>query len=363
MMQGSVQERFQISSFLATYVIVSMQIGIGVLGFQRIIAKDAGADAWISVLGAGLTIHLIVWMMYKICEMVDGDVMVANVYMFGKIIGNTINTFFIFYYMTTCVGILGGLIEIIRTWMFQDLHPFWFAIVYLILGIYIVYGGFRTVAGISFLGLVIPSYLLFSFGFALRYGDFTNLNPILDHSFINMIKSGYHMALSFLGFEVILFFYPYIKKPEQSKRSVHIGILATTIIYAGLAVVSFAYFPPGLLEKSIWATLEMWKIVRVPILERFEYLGIANWALIILPNIAISLWAASRIFKRVYHVSQRKSVLFIALACLIIVVPISTRERLEIVLDYTATIGFMIAYGYTPILFLLLLIKKKVTSK
>lgn len=363
MMQGSVQERFQISPFMAAYVIASMQIGIGVLGFQRLIAKDAGYDAWISVIVAGLTINVLVWVMYKICETVDGDVMAANVFAFGKIIGNSINTVFILYFTLTGAAVLGGLIEIIRTWMFLNLNPLWFAIVYLLLGIYIIYGGFRTVAGISFFSIVIPSYLVFSFVFALGYGDFSNLLPILDHSFMQMVKSGYHMSLSYLGYGTLLFFYPFIKKPAQSKKWVHIGILITTFFYTGLAVISFAYFPAGLLERSIWATLEMWKIVRLPIVERFEYLGIANWTIIILPNVTISLWVASRVVKQVYHVGQKKAVLFIALASLLIVLLIPTRERMDLVFNLTAQVGFILGYIYTPILYLSLLIKKKVKEK
>ena len=363
MMQGSVPERLQISPFMAAYVVVSMQIGIGVLGFQRSIAKDAGYDAWISVLVAGLITNLSIWLIYKVCEAVEGDVMYANVYVFGKIIGNSINTFFIVYFIITCAGVLGALIEIIRTWMFLDLNPFSFAIVYLLLGIYIVYGGFRTVVGISFLGIVIPSYLVFTFGFALKYGDFTNLLPVFDHSFSEMIKSGYNMSLSYLGFETLLVFYPFIKKPEQSKKWVHIGLLATTLFYTGLAVISFSYFPPSLLERSIWATLEMWKIVRLPFIERFEYLGIANWALILIPNVAITLWAASRCAKRVYRIQQKKAVILIALLCLIIAVLIPTRERMDLFLDIDSKFGFSLVYIYIPILYLLILIKKKVKTK
>jgi spore germination protein AB len=363
MMQEPVQERLQISPFMAAYVILAMQTGIGVLGFQRVIAKDAGYDAWISVIGAGLTIHILVWMMYKICEAVNGDVMYAHVYLFGKVIGNSLNTFFILYFMMLCVGVLGGLIEVIRIWMFLDLNPLLFSIVYLLLGIYIVYGGFRTVAGISFLGLVIPSYLLFSFIFPLKYGDFTNLLPVLDHTPMEFIKSAYHMTLTFLGYAVLLFFYPFIKQPNQSKKWVHAGILTSTLINTGLAVISFVYFPAGLLKKSIWPTLEMWKIVSLPFIERFEYLGIANWSLVILPNVAISLWCASRVAKRVYHINQRKAVLVIAFVCLISVLPLDSRERMNYFFDLIAKVGFTLAYIYTPILYLLLVIKKKVKTR
>jgi len=363
MLQGSVQERMKISPFMAAYVIVSMQTGIGVLGFQRIIIKDAGYDAWISVIGAGITVHILVWFIYKICEAVEGDVLYANVYLFGKVIGNSVNTLFIFYYILACLGSLGGLIEIIRTWMFIDLNPFVFAAIYLLLGIYIVYGGFRTVAGISFLGLIIPSYLLLSFLIPLKYGDFTNLLPVLEHTPTELLKSGYHMTFTFLGYGILLFFYPFIKNPKQSKKWVHIGLVGNTIIYTALAIISFAYFPISLLERSIWPTLEMWKIVRLPFIERFEYLGIGNWALIMLPNVAISLWVASRVAKRVYHFKQRKSVIAISLVCLIGVSLLQSRDKMNFLFDFHSKVGFVLAYFYIPILYLGLLIKKKVKTK
>jgi len=363
MLQGSVQERMKISPYMAAYVIVAMQTGMGVLSYQQVLVKDAGHDAWISIIATGLTVHILVWIMYRICETVEGDVLYANVYLFGKIIGNSFNTLFIFYYIIYCLTSLGGLIEIIRTWMFNDLNPIVFGAIYLLLGIYIVFGGFRTVAGISFLGLVIPSYLMLSFLIPLKYGDFSNLLPVLDHTPMELVKSGYNMIFSFLGYGILLFFYPFIKKPQQSKKWVHIGLLGTTFIYTALAIISFAYFPEGLLARSIWPTLEMWKIVRLPFIERFEYLGIANWALIMLPNVAISLWCASRVAKRVYHLNQRKAVIVIACVCLIIVSLLQSRDRMNLLFEVHSKVGLAIAYFYTPILYLGLLIKKKVKTK
>ncbi|SEN96437.1 spore germination protein (amino acid permease) [Mesobacillus persicus] len=362
-MQQPVPENLKISPFMAAFVVVAMQIGIGVLGYQRLIAKDAGYDAWISVIIGGATIHAIIWMMYKICETVDGDVLTANIYVFGKAIGKSINTFFILYFTMTCVTVLAGLIEVLRTWMFLNLNPLLFGSIYLLLGIYIVNGGFRTVVGIAFFGLAVPAYLLLSFGFAIRYGDFTNLLPILDHTPVQLLKSAYSMTLTFLGFGILLFFYPFIKNPGKSKKWVHLGVVTTTFIYAALAVISFAYFPPSLLEKSIWATLEMWKIVRLPFIERFEYLGLANWALIILPNVVISLWVASRVAKQTFNVAQRKVVWLIALVVLIVVQMLNSREKMNLFFDIQGKVGFVMAYFYTPFLFILLLIKQKVKTK
>ena len=43
--------------------------------------------------------------------------------------------------------------------MFPELKTFWFALVFLLLVIYIVTGGFRTVAGIAFFSIVLPFYI------------------------------------------------------------------------------------------------------------------------------------------------------------------------------------------------------------
>lgn len=47
-----------------------MQVGVGVLGFQRYIAKSAGHDAWMAVITGGILIHLLVWMSYQMLKKV-----------------------------------------------------------------------------------------------------------------------------------------------------------------------------------------------------------------------------------------------------------------------------------------------------
>ena len=41
----TVSERFKVSPFFVFYTISSVQVGIGILQFQRNIAKEAGYDA------------------------------------------------------------------------------------------------------------------------------------------------------------------------------------------------------------------------------------------------------------------------------------------------------------------------------
>jgi spore germination protein AB len=359
-MEHLVSEKSKISPFLVFFIIHTMQFGIGVLGFQRIIALTAGYDAWISVIFAGFSIHLIVWMMYKIAETVDGDIITAHSYVFGKKIGKLLSFPFVLYFVIVAATLIRTYIEVIQVWMFQDLSTFWYSLAFCGLAIYIVFGGFRTVTGVAFFGVVLPFYLIFTFLFTFPFADFKNILPVFDHSVLKMIKAAYQMSLTYLGYEVLLFVYPYIKDPQKSKKWAHLGVLYTTVLYTIVTLITFSYFSEGQLQKNIWATLTMWKIVEMPFVERFEYIGIANWNIIILPNFCIALWCASRIVKRVTNIKQKYGVWMLSAAILLLVNLFKTRLQVNTLIDYTGKIAFYLNYGYVPLLFFLVLIVKKV---
>ncbi|MDQ0200516.1 GerAB/ArcD/ProY family transporter [Neobacillus ginsengisoli] len=362
-MEQVVPEKAKISPFLVFFLVHTMQVGVGVLGFQRIIALTAGYDAWISIIIAGLSIHIILWMIYKIAETVDGDIVSAHTFVFGKKLGKLLSLPFVLYFSLLAVTLLRTFIEVIQVWMFQDLSPFWFSLAFCGLGIYIVFGGFRTVTGVGFFGVVLPAYLSFTFLFTIPYADFRNLLPIFDHSIKDLLLAAYQMSFTYLGYEILLFIYPFIKEPKKSKKWAHLGVLYTTLLYTLLSIITFAYFSEVQLQKNIWSTLTMWKIVEMPFVERFEYIGIANWNIVILPNFCIAIWCGSRILKRVTNLKQKKGAIIICLVILIAINIFNTREVINTLTTYTGRIAFFINYGYIPLLFFLVLLVKKVKQK
>lgn len=340
-----------------------MQIGIGVLGYQRVIAKDAGYDAWISILFAGGCIHVIIWMIYKIAETVDGDFVTAHKYLTGNLIGKAISSIFIGYFFLYVLAIVRTFIEVIQVWMFPELSTFWFSLGFMILCTYIIFGGFRTVVGIAFFGLVLPAYLLLTFGWAIKFSNFYNLLPIWDHSVKELLIGSYNMSLTFIGFEIVPFIYPFIKEPKKSKKWAHLAVLTTTLIYTFLAVITFAYYSEDLLAKQVWPTLTLWKIVEMPFVERFEYIGIANWNLIMLPNVCIAIWISSRLIKRIFNIRQKIGVFFVVSALLLLINFINTHEKISMVNDYFGKIGFGFTFIYIPLLFAAIMIAKRVKKK
>jgi len=355
-----VPETNKVSPFLVYYLILSVQVGIGALGFQRVITKATGYDAWISIILSGFLIHFIIFIIYKILELGNGDFTSAHQFILGKKFGGFLSSIFSLYYIFAAAIILRTYIEVIQVWMFQDLKAFWFSALVLMLVIYILYGGFRTITGVSFFGTILPAYLIFTFLFTIPYSDIHNLFPIFGHSWFEILEGVFRMSLSVIGFETLLFYYPMIKEPNKSKKWAHYAVITSTSVYLFLALLSFTYFTENQIQSTIWATLTMWKVVHFPFVERFEYIGIANWALIVLPNICITLWCSSITLKRVYRLKQKYGIIIVSTACLAIIPFINSRSKIDMANDLLSKFGFFYVFVYIPLLLVLLLIVRKV---
>lgn len=355
-----IAERFQVSHFLVFYLIHSLQFGIGVLGFQRIVAEKAGHDFWISVIISGIFVHISLWMIYRILEGSKGNVITVHKEIFGKWIGGFLSILLILYFSLLATTIVRSFIEIVEVWMFPDINVWIFSFIIFLLVLYIVSGGFRIVTGISFFGVVLPIYLLLSFLFPLQFANIRNLFPIFDHSIKDIVLSAKDMSLTILGFEALLIYYPFIKNVEKSKKWAHIAVAFTTLVYTYISIITIVYFSAEQLGRTVWATLTIWKIIELPFVERFEYIGIANWIIIILPNICITIWCASRCLKDIFRFNQKYSLFFLLVAIYFIVNLLESREQISLLNDITGQIGFYLMFVYIPILFLITYVIRKI---
>ncbi|WP_223700543.1 GerAB/ArcD/ProY family transporter [Sutcliffiella deserti] len=348
-----IPKQFQVSPFLVFFLIHSTQFGVGALGYQRIIAMTAGYDAWMGIIIVGIVTHLMIYFIYKICEKSEGDLASAHRLAFGKWIGNFFNLIFVLYFILTTVTVLRTYIEVVQVWLFPEFKTWLFSLFFLLLVFYIITGGFRIVTGIAFLGVVLPSYLALTLIIPLEYANFRNLLPIFDHPIKDILLSGKDMTLSMLGFETLLVFYPFISKPNKSKKWAHLGVFTTTFIYLAVAIITFSYFSEGKLEKNIWATLSIWKKIELPFVARVEYIGISNWCLIILPNVCMFLWCASRMTKRVIPIKHKTALIYLTIFIFMITQMFEDRKLINELNNYIGQVGFYIAYVYIPILFLI----------
>ncbi len=362
-MGSNIQERFRVSNGMAFFLIHTMQIGIGLLGYERYIAINAEYDSWISIIITGVSIHLILWMMYSMLNKEKGDLIAIHTRAYGHYIGKFFSFLFAIYFLLMGATVLRSYLEVVQVWMYPDLQEPIFLIFFAVLLYYTISAGFKTVTGIAFFGVILPSFLIFFLFFPLQYSDWDYLQPVFNHSIKDILLSSKAATLEYIGFEVILILYPFLKKPEKSQKWGQFGILFSTFLYVIVAIVTFSYFSQEQLGRTIWATLSMFKIVEFPFVERFEYLAIAVWALIIFPNICISLWCAGRTLKRAFHIRQRGSLIVMLLIVYVLQLLIPDRETTDLFITTVSRVGFYLIYFYTPFLFIVFHLQSRRRSR
>ncbi|WP_066319149.1 GerAB/ArcD/ProY family transporter [Bacillus sp. FJAT-29814] len=349
-----------VNAFMAFYIMHDLQVGVGIMGFQRYIYRYAKHDSWISIILVGLLVHLIVYLILKTLQLYgSADIFGVHDDVLGKIIGKFFNAIFIVYCLYATLITLINYIEVVQGWIFPE-APIWLLSLSLfLLMIYGITGGIRVIVGICFFNVIISLWIVLLLLFPLKYAEFSQLLPVLDTNPLGIIKGTYRMTSTVLGFELFYVLYPYFKEKSKVQLYSHLGILISIIVYVAIMVISIAYFSPGQLEDDIWATLTMFRISKIPFIERFEYVTIAYWMIIILPNLMFYMWSAMRGMERSFKVGEKKSLLFFSILLFVVSLFFKTRLEISQLNQLLVPIGFYLAFCYPILLFFLAFIKRK----
>ncbi|MBD0382581.1 GerAB/ArcD/ProY family transporter [Paenibacillus sedimenti] len=361
-MSNEISEKYMISPYLIMFPLYVSIVGVGVLAYQRKLSEHAGYNAWISVILTGISIHLVIWMIYTIlASHRDGqEIITLNHTLFGKFWGNIVNSAVVLYFVYGAFVKLKAYMEIVQVWFFPVMNILPLSIIIALLVYYAVSGGFRSVTGISvwatFISLasIFPEVLL-SFPFLHPL----NLLPLLNHSATDILLSSKSMVIEYLGFETLLLFYPFIKTPAKSQKWAHMIMIFVTFLYLIILILAFMFFSEGQLRHSVWPTIEMISIFEVPLLQRLEYFFVSLWFIKMVAGICIYLWVACRGMKTAFRLGQRHSLIVFLIAIVTLNYFIAGHRNIERVSEWYSTFGLYFIYAYIPFMFVWVLIRKR----
>lgn len=360
-MPSKVKKTVLISPFFIFFLVHSSQTGIGMLSIQLDLAKEAGYDAWIGLLLSGLVLHIILFIMFKLLDHSrEGDIFSLHRDCFGNIIGNTLSIVLLAHFLLLVTTVFRSYVEVLQVWAFPTITAWELTLIISVIVYYIVSAGFRVITGMTFFSTIVPLILLFLLIYTLKYGQFTNLMPILNHDTLDILKSMKVSILAFLGFESLLIYLPFIRSNNKVKKWAHLGLLFTTITYTTLTIITFAFFTEGQLLNLTWPTLHMTKIVRIPLIERFEYIFIFSWLVVILPPICLSIWSVVRGFKVILNFKPSYTLLGTLILVNISNLLIKDMDSNELLYKITSEIGFYLLFAYVPLLYVFVLVRSKI---
>jgi spore germination protein (amino acid permease) len=358
------KESIMFNAFLLFFIIHGVQTGVGLVGLPRIVYLEVMHDGWIAVFLAGVITAIVLWFMIMMLRQYDSaDLYGIHVDVFGKWVGNFLSIIYMIYLSASFFVISTNYVEIVQVWIFPNLPSWQLALVLILLSVYAVFGGIRVLVGVAFLSVIGTAWLALMLIVPIRYVDTTHVFPIMNTDILSLLKGIKSTTLSVMGFELILFIYPFIKEKKKVMLYAQLGNLYTTLLFTIVTLVAIMFFASDSLEKIIWPVLSMFKIVRLPNLERFEFIAVSFWMLIILPNMCLYLWAASKGFSRILHRKQKWGILIIALLTFIGSFFIKIRYQMNIVTDVVAQAGFLLAICYPVLLSVIVYIKKKLVRR
>ncbi|MHC0038306.1 GerAB/ArcD/ProY family transporter [Pseudoneobacillus sp. C159] len=359
MQKAPVKESSMVSPFFLFFLVNGSQIGVGLLNFQTRIIKGAEQDAWLSVLGVGLVLFVILWMIFFVVRSSSqGDLISFHTDLFGKYVGSLLNILLVLYFSFIGFSTLYIYIDLLQTLAF-DRVPLWeITLAFCVVCYYIVSGGFRVVTGLAFWGVVIPVFLLIFFTALFPYLELRNIMPFFNHGWKDYLVSARESVYVFVGLECLFIYLPFIKNGQKSLKWAHFGHLASVFIYVVLAIFTFLYYTQGKLNHFLWPTLTMIKIVSFSFMESFEFIFIFVYLIVITSSACIYLWSATRILKVNFNFTPTKSLIGILalIFCFnILLEDISFGMVIKILTPY---LGISLLFGYIPLLFLISLMKR-----
>ena len=236
-------QKYLINAFLLFFVIHSIQCGVGLQGFQRVIYQSAQHDAWISVIISGLVTNIVVFVIIKTLSIYEStDLYGIHYDLYGSFLSKIINSIYIFYCLMSFLVIIRNYIEVVQAWIFPEI-PVWFlSMTLLILVIYGTTAGIRTIVGVAFFSTVLSLWLILFLIYPIHYAHLDYLFPIFEADITDILKGAYNMTFTILGYEIIYTIYPFIKEKNKAQKFAQLGLLFTTFLYFFVMFVSNCSF-------------------------------------------------------------------------------------------------------------------------
>lgn len=284
----------KLNSFHVVFLVQNVLIGVNLLSLPHDLI-GVGSDMWWYPALLGPICWLTVLPMVWVCSRYPEDSLFRiNEKLLGKWLGSSINLVFILYALATVAAVAEGYLRLMQTITMPDRTITGPLIFLLIVLVYIVEGGIKGIARFCIISFVFTGWLVYYLQWSLVQGDLRHLLPVFQAGGGQLLTTAHRGLPAFLGYELLLFCYPYIREPKKVFRNAGIGIALAVFFYVSVTVASVAYFSLWQLDHLLYPVLNLFKAVELSFLERVENLGISLWVFLILSTMAAYLWMAAK---------------------------------------------------------------------
>ncbi|MEC1178969.1 GerAB/ArcD/ProY family transporter [Metasolibacillus meyeri] len=312
------------------FLVQNCLIGTGILQLPQSLSSMGYNQAFMPIffaIIATLTLWPMVWLNSKFP---NEDFFQINKILLGKVLGTFCNITFIVKFTFLCASTISSYMLLIQSTALPEQTLTFPVICFLILLIYLVKGGIFNIARFCVIAFFIGLPMLFFTQWAIEKGEFSHIFPLFNFTLPELYDATRNGYLSFLGYELILFYYPYIIHKKSAYKYATIGIWISALIMLITTVVSVMYFSEWQLKNVEFSVLNIFKAGEYSFIERIDIICMTLWILFVYSTVALYLWAANEGFKKmIWSKSSIHLYLLVFGIFLLLILPISQHTKVK----------------------------------
>lgn len=243
----------------------------------------------------GIIASISLWQIIWLCSKFPNDNLFRiNEVLLGKSFGKIINLFLIIQFIVFSAGIISDYMHLIQSSALQEQTITLPVICFLLILVYIVIGGIKSIARFSMFAFFSSIALFYFLHWAIEKGNVSHFFPLFNFNtkeFLTAFKEGY---LSILGYELIMFYFPYIINQKKAFRDSLIGIWISIFLFFFTTAISIMYYSEWQLKNVEFSVLNLFKAGELSFVERIDIIGVTMWVFLILSTVSAYVWCAKK---------------------------------------------------------------------
>ncbi|MEI4769130.1 GerAB/ArcD/ProY family transporter [Psychrobacillus sp. FJAT-51614] len=356
----STNKRKLLNSYHVVFLAQSSMFGTGILTLPQRLSSLGYSEAFFPLLLgiiASLTLWPMIWIMSKYP---NENLFRINELLLGKWIGKSMNMLFIFQFTLFLAAIISNYMQLIQTTALPEQSTTIPVLLLILLLIYIVNGGIKSVARFCMMAFFLTIPLLYFLRWAIEKGDVSHIFPLFNYNLKEMVEAIRKGYLSILGYELILFYYPYILNQKKAFKHALLGVWISIILCLITTFVSVMYYSEWQLKNVEFTVLQLFKAGELTFIERIDIIGMTMWVFLVLSTMAAYLWSAKKGLDSIRSKKNKLHIYIIAAVVFLIIILPYSHEIREKLFEVSYYAGYLLIVWPIFLSIVHLLRKKKV---
>ena len=360
-----IKDNDTISPYQIAMIVIMVLSGAGVFSLPRVLAETAGSNSLIMIFIGGAISVSTIFIIVSLNSRFPGKTLPDySAEIIGKVPAKILVIIYAVYFVFFIGFEVRVISEIVKLFLLVDTPPEIIMLCMILTCTYAVRGGVECIGRTTelfFPLLFIPFILILLPG--LNDVDFSNLLPVFYGFQKKVFKAVPAMALSFAGYETLLYYIGFMKEPKKSFKYASIGVLFITITYVIITGLCISKFGIEWNKKMVWPVLGYVRSINLPglFIERLDGVMLGIWILAIYTTMIILYFSLTFSMSKIFGTKDQKQYALILVPAIYFValIPQNPAQTLKMPIYINRHFGNILKILVPLLLLLIAMIRKK----